>query len=171
MAEGPARRFVESFLKKIPGHTFRGTTAERYAQVKTFAVEFPVAELCQALDVSRSGYYVWLKRQPSQRQLRNQALLLVISELYRQSRSTYGSPRITRDRVARLMRQAGLRACQSPAFRPRTTDSDHSLPVAANLLNENGPPTSPTRFGRAISPMYAPVFKNISAPDPALHSR
>jgi transposase InsO family protein len=124
--------------------------------VKTFAVEYPIAELCQVLEVSRSGYYAWLKRQPSQRQLRNQALLLVIAELYRQSRLTYGSPRITRElnkrhqpcgrnRVARLMRQAGLRACQSRAFRPRTTDSNHRLPVAANLLKDNAPPTGPNQ--------------------------
>lgn len=120
--------------------------------MKNLAAEFPVAAMCELLGVSRSGYYAWQKRQPSQRQLRNQALLLLISQAHQQSRQSYGSPRITaalkqerhccgRHRVARLMRQAGLRGFVKRAFRPRTTESNHDLPVAPNRLKESASPT------------------------------
>lgn len=124
--------------------------------MKNLAVEFPVAQMCELLEVSRSGYHAWLKRQPSRRELRNEALLLLISQAHQESRQAYGSPRITqalkrqnqacgRHRVARLMRRAGLRGLQKPAFRPRTTDSNHDLPVAPNRLKERPAPTAPNQ--------------------------
>lgn len=125
--------------------------------MKTLAVEFPVAELCRVLQVSRSGYYAWLERKPSRRQLQDQALLPFIQEAFAQGRQTYGSPRVTqelkrqnhrcgRHRVARLMRQASLRAVQKPAFRPRTTESNHKLPIAPNRLQEVPPPAAPNQI-------------------------
>jgi len=124
--------------------------------VKTLAVEFPARAVCRVLGVSSSGYYDWLKRQPSKRQLANQELLLLICQAYEQGRKTYGSPRVTemlkrqnqpcgRHRVARLMRQAGLRGVQKPAFRPRTTESKHPLPIARNRLKESEAPSEPNR--------------------------
>jgi putative transposase len=76
--------------------------------------------LCQVLKVSRSGYYAWRKRVPSQRDVGNASLLEVIRLIHERSRKTYGSPRIhaelredygircSRKRVARLMRLAGI---------------------------------------------------------------
>lgn len=118
----------------------------------TLAVEYPVAELCALLEVSRSGYYAWLGRPPSHRDLENKKLVARIKQVHQESRSTYGSPRITRQlkleeqpcgrhRVARLMRQAGVAGLKKPAFRPRTTDSNHDLPVAPNRLKPEPPPT------------------------------
>jgi len=124
--------------------------------VKTLAVEFPVAVLCQVLGVSRSGYYDWLGREPTSRQVADQRLLPLIHKAYEQGRRTYGSPRVTqllkrqnqlcgRHRVARLMRQAGLRGLQKRAFRPRTTDSNHPLPIAPNRLKKLSSPSELNR--------------------------
>jgi transposase InsO family protein len=97
--------------------------------------------------VSRSGYYSWTGREPSDRAKENQRLLGLIKKIWLKSGKTYGSPRIhqqllrdgetaSRPRVARLMRREGLQ----PQIRPKwvaTTDSKHSLPVAPNRLNQN----------------------------------
>ena len=99
------------------------------------------------MSVSRSGYYAWLSRKPGERQRENQMLLYRIRQFFERSKGTYGSPRILRDlreegfccgkhRVARLMRQAGLRAVVPRRFRA-TTDSKHALPVAENLLGQD----------------------------------
>jgi len=124
--------------------------------VKTLAVEFPVAQLCKVLSLSRSGYYAWLGRKPSRRQLVDQKLLPVIAHVHEQGRRAYGSPRVTqelkrrnypcgRHRVARLMRQAGLRGLLKRSFRPRTTDSKHELPIAPNRLKQCPKPSQPDR--------------------------
>ncbi len=100
--------------------------------------------MCEVLDVTRSGYYAWEKRPPSKHQLTDEELLVHIRDAFRRSRGTYGSPRIYaelkerglnvgRHRVARLMRQDGLQARRKKRYR-RTTNSEHGLPVAPNLL-------------------------------------
>jgi putative transposase len=106
--------------------------------------------MCQLLDVSRSGYYRWLKKQSSlasDRDKENQRLLERIRTLHEESRGVYGSPKVQRrlrqegievnhKRVERLMREEGLRAKRSGRkYRPQTTDSRHSLPVAENRLS------------------------------------
>ena len=102
--------------------------------------------MCQALKVSASGYYDWRNRKMSKREISNQTLLKRIKELFKLSRSTYGSPRIMEDlhadgwtcgkkRVARLMRLHGIRPKRNRRFK-RTTDSKHSFPIAPNLLNQ-----------------------------------
>lgn len=122
--------------------------------MKALAVEFPVQELCALLEVSRSGYYAWRARKPSRRQLDNAQLLFHIKQIHRQSRQTYGSPRVTRQlrkqqrpcgrhRIARLMRQENIAGLRKPAFRPRTTNSNHDHPIAPNHLKTAGPPTRP----------------------------
>jgi transposase InsO family protein len=100
--------------------------------------------LCAALKVSRSGYYAWTRRPPSNRAVGDAKLIPVIRACYAKSRATYGSPRILRDlraldyriarkRVARLMRQEGLSARPPRRYRA-TTDSKHTLPVAPNVV-------------------------------------
>lgn len=106
-----------------------------------------VARLCRALSVSKSGYYAWLKREPSRRAARDGELLAQIREAHARSRCTYGSPRVhaelrtlgtrcSRKRVARLMQEAGLNA-RRPRRAVRTTDSRHDRPVAPNLLGRD----------------------------------
>jgi len=123
--------------------------------VKTMSQEYPIRELCAVLAVSRSGYHAWVGRVPSARAQANAALLALIQEAQRESRQTYGSPRVTRwlwqrgqrcgrVRVARLMRQAGLSHHGRRRFRPLSlTDSEHDLPVAANHLLRRPPPVRP----------------------------
>ena len=100
--------------------------------------------LCEALLVSRSGYYDWQRRQqsPGPRERENHALRQRIREEFMRSRQTYGSPRLTRvlqgaascNRVARLMREERLRARQRSKYRVATTDSRHTDPIAPNRL-------------------------------------
>jgi putative transposase len=103
--------------------------------------------MCRVLEVSRSGYYQWLKRKPSQRELDNQSLDAEIREIYDGSRQRYGSPKISRElrargrrvsknRVAKRMRHAGLRCKVRRKYRV-TTDSKHHFPVSPNLLERN----------------------------------
>ena len=116
----------------------------RFAFIRRHAGEFPVAWMRQVLDVSLSGYYAWLSRPESQRSRGDRRLLIEIRAIHRQSRRTYGSPRMYRElrerkyrcgrhRVARLMRQDGLEGTYRRKFRV-TTDSKHKWPVAPNRL-------------------------------------
>lgn len=122
--------------------------------MKTLAVEFPLAQICRVLGISRSGYYAWLQRQPSKRQRANEQLWPLIVQAHREGRGTYGSPRVTnalkqnkhgcgRHRVARLMRLHGLRGVKKQPFHPRTTQSNHSLPIAPNRLKDRAAPSQP----------------------------
>jgi putative transposase len=107
---------------------------------------YKVKWLCEALLVSRSGYYDWLHRRqaPGPRQRENTALRQRIREEFTRSRQTYGSPRLaralgrptSRNRIARLMRQERLWARQRSKYRAATTDSRHTDPIAPNRLAE-----------------------------------
>ena len=104
--------------------------------------QYKVAWLCEALLVSRSGYYDWIKRRrnPGPRQLENSRLRRRIREEFMRSRQTYGSPRIARvlgcpgrrNRIARLMRAERIFARQRSKYRPVTTDSRDHGPTAPN---------------------------------------
>jgi putative transposase len=113
-----------------------------------------VRVLCDALGVSRSGYYRWLTAKPTARVRRDAEIAAQILELHRQSRGNYGAPRILEDlkeagvrtskkRCARLMKQQGIRGRKKHRRRPRTTDSRHGQPPAANLLASVEPPSAP----------------------------
>ena len=95
--------------------------------------------------MQQSGFYAWLRRPPSQRSKRDEKLKVHIRASHTRSRKTYGSPRVYKDlkddgikvgrkRVARLMRDEGLRGSPLRKFK-RTTDSKHDKPVAPNLLD------------------------------------
>lgn len=111
--------------------------------------------MCRVLQVSRSGYYRWLNRKPSQRQLDNQRLDEQIREIYDQSKGRYGSPKIThelrdqghrvgKNRVATRMRKAGLRSKIRRKYKV-TTDSKHKFAIAPNLLERNFTAQAPDR--------------------------
>ncbi len=108
---------------------------------------FPVHRLCKVLGVSQSGYFAWRNRKPSRRQLDDMVLLAHIRAQFATSNETYGAPRmhvelredgldIGRHRVARLMRDNGLKALQKRRYK-KTTDSNHGGPVAPNLLDQD----------------------------------
>jgi putative transposase len=127
----------------------------KFAFIQAEKAQLPAAKLCRALGVSRSGYYAWTRRAPSARALLDARLVPVIRACHARSRATYGSPRIHQDlraldyrvsrkRVARLMRREGL--CVRPPRRYRvTTESSHKLPIAPNVVARNFNVTGPNR--------------------------
>ena len=106
--------------------------------------QYKVAWLCEALLVSRSGFYDWQerRRQPGLRQVENIRLRERIRHAFARSRQTYGSPRLARalgcpgrrNRIARLMRSERLFARQRSKYRHATTDSRHGGPIAPNRV-------------------------------------
>ncbi len=115
--------------------------------------QWPVRLLCAALGVSTAGYYAWRGRPTSARQQRQDALLVQIRAIHAEFQARYGSPRIHAElvarghdccvnTVARLMRENGIVAKTAKKFRC-TTDSDHDLPVAENLLDRQFDPDGP----------------------------
>jgi putative transposase len=109
--------------------------------------QFEVAMMCEVLQISRSGFYAWCNRAPSRREQHQQELIDQIRQLHEQSSETYGSPRIhaellDRDinvcvnTVAKLMKKAQIRSIMHRRFVVQTTDSNHDLPVADNLLDQ-----------------------------------
>ena len=122
----------------------------KYAFIHSRVGGFKLRLMCRLLRVSSSGYYAWLKRGPSERSRRNDALLIEIRAAHSRSRRTYGSPRIFNElreqgfkvgenRVARLMREREIKAKTHRRFRV-TTNSDHAHPIASNLLQRRFAP-------------------------------
>jgi putative transposase len=108
---------------------------------------FSVPLMCRMLGVSTSGYYGWRDREPSTRSGENAALTEKIREIQRYSRGIYGSPRVhaelrsigtrcSKKRVARLMREAGVRGCMR-GRRRGTTRRAKGAPPAEDLVRRN----------------------------------
>jgi len=100
--------------------------------------------LCDTVEVSRSGYYAWLKRPASERTAENETLLARIKAIHEVSKQTYGSPRMTaalrseglecgENRIARLMRENRIASEAVKKFKITTTDSNHDLPIADRI--------------------------------------
>jgi transposase InsO family protein len=124
----------------------------RYRQIKQLSSEHDVRDLCELLEVSRSGYYAWRTRGETARQTSNRMLVQEIKRLFEANRGRYGSPRITEalrrsghsanhKRVERLMRQAQLKGRTCKRRKVRTTNSEHDQPIAPNLLLGRPAPT------------------------------
>lgn len=118
-----------------------------YKFMKDHRREFPVEKMCKVFKVSRSSFYEHWHRLPSDRDNENRLILFEIRRIHEKSKSSYGSPRITaelkargskvsRPRVARLMRQAGIRSVHAKKF-VATTDSKHRYPIVENRLKRN----------------------------------
>jgi hypothetical protein len=142
----------EGRFKKSLGHPCR-TVRERFTQMKTLEAHHPITTLCAAFGVSRSGYYRWRAPKPTVRGGEDARLKIEIKTCTAQSRGTYGRPRLLAGlrqrgqgtsgrRVARLMRELGLRGVRKGGYRPRTTDSRHQLACWPNRLREAPPPQS-----------------------------
>jgi len=121
--------------------------------------EHPIRSMCEAFEVSTSGYYDWVNRatQPGPRAQENVLLVAQITQIHLASRQTYGSPRIqqalvkagrshSRNRIARLMRQQGLCGRAKGRFRVQTTDSNHDQPIAPNRLAQLPAPSAPNQI-------------------------
>ena len=116
-----------------------------FAWIEERREEWPITLLCRVLEVSRSGFYAWRSREASQTEIRHEKLTEQVTEIHAQMKERYGSPRIhaelvakgvpcCENTVARIMREAGIAAKTKRRFR-QTTDSNHSHPVAENLLD------------------------------------
>jgi transposase InsO family protein len=108
--------------------------------------------MCRVLDASKAGFYAWLDRAPSARELRDRELSAKIIAIHIKRHKRYGSPRIHaelrkkdercgRKRVLRLMRAAGIRGKRRKSFVPKTTDSKHEFPIATNLVQRRFAPS------------------------------
>ena len=121
--------------------------------------EHSIQHLCQAFEVSPSGYYDWRRRQeqPCQRQQQDEQLKASIAHIHKESRETYGAPRIQmelrqagqrhgRNRIGRLMREKNLCGRQKKRYRVQTTDSKHDEPIAPNRLAQAPTATRPNQL-------------------------
>lgn len=107
--------------------------------------QIDVRQICEVFEVSSSGYYSWLKRPVSQRKQRDEVLCDLIGSIHKQSRGTYGSPRMHRKlkeigercgikKVAKLMKEKNLRGLAKKKHHVHTTDSNHDLPIAERVF-------------------------------------
>jgi putative transposase len=117
----------------------------RFVFIQAHARIWHVTTMCRVLEVSRAGYYAWCARPLCDRVKEDRVLTEKIREIQRQVKRRYGSPRTWKElrslgftcgehRVARVMRQAGIRAKSARPFRV-TTDSGHTQAIAPNVLD------------------------------------
>lgn len=124
-----------------------------FAFIDDHREQWPVRVMCDALDVSAAGYYAWRERPPGFARQRREALVGLIRGVHADVKARYGSPRIHAElaarghdccvnTVAKLMRDNDIRAKTARKFR-HTTDSNHTLPVADNILDRQFDPEAP----------------------------
>lgn len=127
----------------------------KYALIHRHEGQHPVALMCRVLTLSRSGYYDWRGRLPSDRAKANVRLAADVHRVYAANKGRTGAPRITKhlrdegqkvgqNRVARVMRTEQLRAKAAKKYKA-TTNSNHGLPVAPNLLEQDFTATTPNQ--------------------------
>ena len=115
--------------------------------IRIHEATYPVRMMCRVLSVSPSGYYAWRERPPSPRALKQVQLDSLVREAYAAEKGRAGSPRVVqrlkgqghqagRHQVAKSMQRQRLRAKAARKYKA-TTNSNHSLPVAPNLLQQN----------------------------------
>lgn len=109
--------------------------------------EFSIVDCCRVLGVSEAGYYRWCRHPEGKREVRRKELTEKVRIVHEANRRVYGAPRIrtellkqgvklNRKTVARIMREASIRSKVHRKFKVRTTDSNHSFPVAPNVLDQ-----------------------------------
>ena len=146
---------VESAILRQSVGLLRGDAAQRFDFIQEHRRTWPVTAMCRVLGVSPSGFYAWRTRPPNQWTQRRGQLHRQIRNIFEESRGTYGSPRVHAElmargipccqkTVAKIMQHDGLQATIRRKFQ-LTTDSNHTLPVAENLLNRKFDPSSPNQ--------------------------
>lgn len=119
----------------------------KYRFIASYKNTFAVRTMCRVLQVSVSGYYGWTQRPESNLSKQNREIIEAIKNIHKENHEVYGSPRIanslkdegyrcSRPRTARLMRLMNIRAKTVKKFKV-TTDSNHTEPIAPNLLDQN----------------------------------
>jgi putative transposase len=128
-----------------------------YRLIEAQKAAYSVPMLCRLLGVSRSGYYVWRRRPPSERAHFDAVLSQKLETIHRNSRATYGAPRVhaelraigircSRKRVARLMRRAMLRGCLRGRRNRTTRRVTLQQPAAPDLVGRNFASEEPDRL-------------------------
>ena len=130
----------------------------KYAWIHEQRDSLPVTTMCQTLDVSTSGYYAWIDREPSSRALRQERIRRAVREVHAASHGVYGSQKIARvldervdleracrNTVAAAMREMGLKSRIRKSFTPTTTQVDPAREPAPNLLDRDFTATAPNR--------------------------
>jgi transposase InsO family protein len=123
--------------------------------MKILRPTYPLLLICRVLEVSRSGYYTWLKRPSSRRAHEEGRLEVEIKAAHKRTRSTCGPERLQQDlaahgvkvgicRIRKIRKKLGIRCKQIKKFKA-TTDSKHTLPVAENLLEQKFEATAPNQ--------------------------
>lgn len=123
--------------------------------IRDHADVWPIAWMCEALEVSASGYHAWTQRQPSVTEIRQMELVAAIRQIHDEFHHRYGSPRMTvelqsrgfdccENTVAKIMKTQGIQA-RSRRRSPRTTNSDGSRAAAPNLLARRFSPAGPNQ--------------------------
>ncbi len=132
--------------RKPPATLLRERKPVRFQFIEAEKANYPVVILCRVMNVTRSGFYAWVKRGTSAKAKRDQQLLEKIKVFHKASKKRYGSPRIFDDlrddsehvgkkRVERLMRHNGIVGKRRRRF-TCTTNSNHDKKVAPNLLKQ-----------------------------------
>jgi transposase InsO family protein len=120
----------------------------RFEFIQQHRSVWPVTVMCRVLKVTRQGFYAWLTREPSAQQARRDELAKKAERIHQDSGGIYGSPRVHEEMlqegerlsvntVASVMRENAIFVRKKKAARPRTTDSNHSYPIAPNLLERD----------------------------------
>nr|WP_291398150.1 IS3 family transposase [Acinetobacter sp.] len=124
--------------------------------MKEYCAEFSIASMCKILNVSRSGYYEWANNTESNKAKQDKELRAIIKLIFQEGRGIYGTRRIksilsrkgviiSRRRIIRLMKEDNL-VCKTKRKFKATTDSNHKLPVAPNLLARRFNVNAPNRY-------------------------
>jgi putative transposase len=120
---------------------------------------FPITVLCRVLDLSRAAFYAWVDRPPSPHTVEDRRLAILVREAFERSRRTYGSPRVhaelaaqgvfvSKKRVARIMRQEGLRARVRRRYKCTTmSEHDQTSPSRPTCSTAGSRLRSPTSAG------------------------
>jgi putative transposase len=127
----------------------------RYRFIQDHCRQWPIRLMCQTLGVSTGGFYEWRGRPASVAAERREALVAEIKAIHRDVKGRYGSPRVhaellarghrcSLNTVARLMRETGVAAKTKRKFRV-TTDSNHDLPIAENIVDRQFDPAAPNQ--------------------------
>jgi len=128
-----------------------------YRFVEAEKAVFPITTMCRVLEVSASGYFAWRRRPPCTRSMADTRLTELIIAIHRRSRGTYGVPRVhaelafdhdervSRKRVARLMRAAGLEGVHRRRG-VRTTRRDRDAAPAPDLVQRQFAPPGPDQL-------------------------
>jgi putative transposase len=129
----------------------------RFAFVDREKASYAVATLCQLLKVSRAGYYAWVSRPPSKREVADSVLTAQIQDAFDSNRKVDGSPRIHaelidadvhvgRKRIARLMREAGIVGCHRRKHKLGTTKQNANASAAPDLVDRKFTATAPNQL-------------------------